>query len=170
MLKTIKENYIHLSFLFIFVLLAFVLSQHWGNIKISGPSMEPTYHDGDRLIVKKKTNYKNNDIIVFKIYDSTQKKGYKILIKRIVGSYNDSIEFKENNLYRNEKKIHENYIKEGSYHENKLYADKIAYKHYFVLGDNRNNSLDSRDFGVIDEKQIIGKVSYVYWKDNKLFP
>lgn len=111
--------------------------------------MEPTLKDKDMLIIKKyNLNIKNNDIVLIK-------KNKNIIIKRIVGIPKDKLVIKDNYLYVNDKKNDELYIKEyGLLNKEIILKDN----EYFVLGDNRQNSIDSRneEIGIIKEDNIIG--------------
>ena len=111
--------------------------------------MEPTLKDKRIVIMKKfNLNLSYNDIIVIKKND-------KIIIKRLVGLPNDTIEI-DNYLYINGKQFDENYTSKGEMEEKLILKEN----EYFVLGDNRQNSVDSRFFeiGTIKKDEIIGKV------------
>ena len=112
--------------------------------------MEPTLKDKKITIMKKfdlKLNY--NDIIV-------ARKNGKIIIKRLVGLPNDTIEIKEY-IYVNGKQFDDKYTPSGDMENKKVV---LSEDEYFVLGDNRENSVDSRfsEIGVIKNKEIIGKI------------
>lgn len=118
-------------------------------------SMIPTLYDGEVMILNK-IGYRINglkrfDIIVLK-YDGEK------LIKRVIGLPGDDVEYKDNKLYVNGKKIEENYTRkemEDFILEVTGYS-KIPEGKYLVMGDNRPFSLDSRTFGLIDKNDIIG--------------
>ena len=128
---------------------------------VDGPSMEPTLESGDNLIVDKLTyrfsEPKRFDIIVF----PHQKHEY--YIKRIIGLPGETVYISENgDIYINEQKLEENYGKEVIKDSNRGRAAEtivLGEDEYFVLGDNRNHSSDSRfaDVGNIKRKNIIGK-------------
>lgn len=129
--------------------------------RVYGTSMLPNYHEGNVVIVEK-VFYKNsepeyNDIVVIDYVDD--KADETSIIKRVVGIGGDHIEIKDNQLYRNGEVVKEDYIKEYM-HTDDLSVD-IPEGKVFVLGDNRNVSLDSRSIGYVDFKEdVVGKVIF----------
>lgn len=125
--------------------------------KVNGESMMPNFEPSQLLVVSKissKDNYKRGDVIIFK-YNG------KKLIKRLVGLPGEKVQIIDNDIYINDSKI-EDYvdIKMTEIENNKLTGEGITLKEgeYIFLGDNRNNSIDSRRFGVVKKKDVIGKV------------
>lgn len=117
---------------------------------VSGSSMYPTLKNGDiKIGINKNSNIHIGDIVIFR-HDK------KTLIKRICGVPGDSIEILNGIIYRNDNALNEPYIKEKSY--DAMSEITLKENEYFVLGDNRNNSLDSRFFGTINRKDIIEKI------------
>jgi signal peptidase I len=103
---------------------------------------------------------KRFDVIAFNYADT------KYLIKRVIGLPGDKVEYKNNVLYVNDKKIEEDFLnghRTNDFNTLSLGYEKIPEGKYLVLGDNRENSLDSRSFGLIDEKDILGKVTIKIW-------
>ena len=130
---------------------------------VSGPSMRPTLQNEERLIVNKLVYYtrdpKKGEIIVFK-YPSDTRRDF---IKRVIATGGDSIEIRDGKTFVNGEAIDESYIKEP-FHTN--YPKVTVPKGFiFVMGDNRNNSEDSRysDVGFVDLKLVKGKASVVFW-------
>ena len=134
--------------------------------QVVGPSMQPTLNEGDVLILNKFQYYlfdvKRNDVVALK-YD-----GSKYLIKRVIGLPGESIYYKDNTLYINGNPYKENIV-EGLVTEDFDLKDNgyevIPDDMYFVLGDNRGDSLDSRskEVGLIKKEDIIGKVFIRIW-------
>lgn len=122
-------------------------------VQVNGTSMVPTFSDNQVLLLKKYDhNYERFDIVVFKYNKDT-------LIKRIIGLPGEYVKYKDNNLYINEKKVSEDFVVDKTEDFELLDINKkiIPEGYYFVVGDNRDNSKDSRYIGLISEKQIKGK-------------
>lgn len=127
-------------------------------VEVEGRSMYSTLDNGEILILNKyNKNYKRFEVIVFK--NNNDK-----LIKRIIGLPGDKVEYKDNKLYVNGKYIKEKFLKNNQttfdFKLEDLGYKKIPEGYYFVLGDNRTNSTDSRIIGLINEKQISGKTKF----------
>lgn len=125
-------------------------------VQVNGLSMYPTLNHNDKLMLNKMSHsYDRGDIVVLIGKETTHRDND--IIKRIIGVAGDKIEFKENKLYLNDKLLKEDYIPQGEHY----YEDKIVLvpeDSVYVLGDNRDNSQDSRFFGPVDIKHIKGKV------------
>ena len=133
---------------------------------VDGQSMEPTLHNEDQLVIDKIsyrfTNPKRFDIIVFP-YRMNPEQHY---IKRIIGLPGETIQIKDSKIYINGEELKENYgleaiLSAGVASE----AINLQEDEYFVMGDNRNNSNDSRevDVGNINRHDIIGKAWLRIW-------
>ena len=122
--------------------------------RVDGQSMEPTYHSKALLgVCKLHHSYEVGDVVVLK----DPVKG-RTLIKRIVAKPFDEVKIKEDALYVNGKLV-SSYGKGKTIEENPKYSYMMLQDgEYYVLGDNREDSLDSRSFGGVKSSSIIGKV------------
>lgn len=118
---------------------------------IEGSSMEPTYYDGNKILVSRLDTPKNGDIVILKRDDS-------FLIKRVIASPGDSIFIKDSKVFLNGNELSENYIMEDSFNGGIIENSRLILNsnEYFIMGDNRAVSKDSRSFGVVDKDDIIG--------------
>jgi len=138
--------------------------------KIEGNSMQPSLKSKDRVLIsrflKTSNNIKRFDIIVF-----NKPKEPKIsIIKRVIGLPNEIIKIENGNIYINNTLLKQSFfLKEKSFLNKSINMKslKIPEKHFFVLGDNRDNSNDSRAFGPVLEKNISGKIFLRYWPLSK---
>lgn len=147
----------------LFVVIVLVIALYViGLQQVVGDSMEPTLKNGDILIINKLSKeYKRGDIITFLYGD------IKYLVKRVIGLPGEYVEIKENNIYINGEVI-EDYVDATGMKDfdlKNLGYDKIPEGYYFVIGDNRGNSLDSRNYkvGLIKKEDIIGKKLLRLW-------
>lgn len=125
---------------------------------VDGDSMYPTYKDGQITIVDYygvDKEYKNGDVVVIENLSQRTK-----MIKRIIGCGGDHVVIKDNQLYVNDVLLEEDYLYEPMINQDMDFI--IQEGKYFVLGDNRNNSIDSRKLGLIDKEDIVGKVTDVF--------
>jgi signal peptidase I len=145
------------------VLYIFIMTPH----EVIGNSMHPTYKNGEYLMANKVTYQlrepQRGDVIIFK-YSSTQD-----FIKRIIGLPGDTIMLKDGQLYINERLLDESdYLSDSIYTNGGDFLKEgesrtIPEGEYFVCGDNRPHSSDSRSFGSIPEDDIKGKAWVVYF-------
>lgn len=141
-------------------ILAFIISLVIKPVKVVGSSMENTLKDGQRLFVFRQAylggkDPKKDDIIVV----NTDKFGdNKKIIKRVIATEGQSIRIDGSDVYIDGEKIDEPYIKEVMNPEWDINIEEIPENKLFIMGDNRNNSGDSRDIGLVDESDIYGKV------------
>lgn len=163
-----------LIFLFGLFLRKFVLTP----VEVIGTSMEPTYHESDRLWQTSLATPKRFDIVTF-----PSPRNGKRIVKRVVGLPGDTLRMENDQLYINEKKYDEPYLdefKEALTDGLPLTADFVLENSaagpatvvpegkYFVLGDNRRVADDSRYFGFVDEEDIVGVVYFRYYPLNKI--
>lgn len=126
-------------------------------VSVNGASMEPTYYDEDQLLMKKQIkNIQYGDIIVLKAEYLGKKDA---LIKRVIGCPGDTIDITvSGDVLRNGELLNELYIKEHITHSNtgEYTHVELSDNEYYVMGDNRNASLDSRILGPVKRDDIIG--------------
>ena len=136
-------------------------------IRVNGTSMLPNLKDGDIMILNE-IGYRINGVKRFDIVVA-HVKGER-LIKRVIGLPGETIEFKYNKLYVNGTLIEENFdhddTKDFSLEDIKV--DKIPDNYYFLVGDNRNNSKDSRVIGLVHKSDISGKASIIIFPFNRI--
>ncbi len=134
---------------------------------VDGKSMEPTLNNNN-IVLLNKINYKINDIRRFDVV-VVNLDGEK-LIKRVIALPGEYIEYKDNNLFIDGFLVDENFKhkKTSDFKLEKIGYLKIPGDKYFVVGDNRDNSVDSRMIGLIDKKDILGSVSYRIFPINKI--
>ena len=141
------------------------------SVMVDGSSMSPTLTNGDKAITDglfyKLTGIDRFDIVIF------EEKGYdERLVKRVIGLPGDKVEYKDNVLYINGEIVEEEFLSDNintnDFSLNDLGYDVIPEDMYLVLGDNRENSLDSRDIGLITKKSLLGKVNIRIWPINKI--
>ena len=128
---------------------------------IRGKSMKPTFGDGQRVMVQKVLyDIRRGDIVIF----SSKSDPHKDLIKRVIGLPGDNVFVKTTGeVLVNGEPIHESYIRKGPRRREDHGPVVVEASHYFVLGDNRPESQDSRSFDSIDVNSIKGKVILRWW-------
>lgn len=130
--------------------------------RVYGTSMVPTFNEGNIVLVDKvfykRGEPERNDIVVVDYRDANQNETF--IIKRVVAVGGDHLEIKDNQVYLNGELLQEDYIN-GTMTNNEDMSIDIPEGKVFVMGDNRNNSLDSRRLGYFDfEDDVIGKVFF----------
>lgn len=142
---------------------SFVLSP----VKVTGNSMEPALHDGNEVLVRKFGRIRRFDVVIFTLPDGAT------YVKRIIGLPGDSIAYRNDVLYVNGRAVSEKFLDDVK-KQYETYTSDFSLKEltgrrtvpenqYFVLGDNRRISKDSRTIGTIREEWISGRVLADYW-------
>ena len=137
-------------------------------VKVEGTSMMPTLQDQERVFINKFV-YKlepieRGDVIVFR-YPRDPAKSY---IKRVVGVPGDRVKIEDGVVLVNGRRLSEPYVPD-EYDDVRSYPETVVPRHsYFVMGDHRNLSNDSRDFGPVSDNYIYGKAAFGYWPVAKL--
>ncbi len=152
--KTITFIKEYVPYLVLLILVLLFKHFYYSPVYVNGDSMLKTLQDGDIMILDI-VGYRHHDLERFDIVVVDIKK--ELIIKRVVGLPGENIEYKDNVLYVNGKEVEDN-------HGNGITEDfsiVVPKDKYFVLGDNRGNSMDSRVFGPFSKKQIRGKTSLV---------
>jgi len=140
---------------------------------IPSDSMVPTLHTGDRLVVEK-VSYRfhppsQGDIIVFQPPAELQRRGYpqdQAFIKRIIGIPGKILKVSNGQVYLDGQPLKEDYIAEPA---NQPFPPvQIPEDQYFVMGDNRNDSNDSRYWGFLPRQNIIGRAAFRFWPVDRI--
>lgn len=162
--ETKKDIIIYLSIIILVVLIrSFIVTP----VKVNGISMYPTLENNEIMLLNKfiykVSKIKRFDIVVVNLDDDK-------LIKRVIAFPNETVEFKDNNLYINKTLVKENFkhAKTNDFSLEDIGLTTLPKDCYFVVGDNRNNSKDSRILGCVSKKDIIGKASITLFPFNKI--
>jgi signal peptidase I len=155
------------------LLFTFVLA----NDQVSGPSMQPTFESNDRIIALRHDKIDRGDIVILKAPDEPG----ALYIKRVIGMPGDTLQSKNDVMYINGKKYAQPFLKEyeSELPSGTLYTEdftlqslgmgsKVPKDSYFVMGDHRNVSKDSRRIGYIKKSAIVGVVKLRYWPLNQM--
>ena len=132
-------------------------------VRVEGTSMQPRLHDQDRLFINKFVyrfeRISRGDVVVFH-YPRDPEKSY---IKRIIALPGDDVRIADGEVYVNGEKLDEPYVPRR-FRDGRSLADIVIPAHeYWVMGDHRSISSDSRDFGPVERSLIYGKAAFIYW-------
>lgn len=145
------------------VVSAFIIIFLYQPVRVEGTSMLPMLEDQDRLFINKMA-YKigeihRGDVVVFR-YPHDQTKSY---IKRVIALPGDDLRIDHGQVYVNGSAVKEKYVPVRFADDRSQPGLVIPENEYFVMGDHRSISSDSRDFGPVDRSLIYGKAAFVYW-------
>jgi signal peptidase I len=141
-------------------------------VKVEGTSMMPALADQERIFVNKFLyrfglgDIQRSDLVVF-FYPNDPEKSY---IKRVIGLPGDVVAIDRGTVKVNGQPLRENYVPPEYRDYSSMPPRKVASDHYFVLGDRRISSNDSRTWGAVPRHSIYGKAVFVYWPLDRLGP
>ena len=141
-------------------------------VKVEGTSMMPGLTDQERIFVNKyeyrlgANNIHRGDLVVFH-YPKDPRESY---IKRVVGLPGDTVQIVRGDVYVNSRKLDEPYVLDEYRDRDSMDPQTVPAGDYFVLGDHRNSSSDSRSWGFVGRDGIYGKAVLVYWPFEKIGP
>ncbi len=158
LLKLLKEL---LPYIIIIIVVIIIRTFIFTPVVVNGPSMMNTLHNGDVMILDKigmkLGGIKRFDIVVIQT-------GKTKIIKRVIGLSGETISYKNNKLYINGKEVSDNHSNEITYDFEEV---KIPDGEYYVLGDNRTDSVDSRILGTIPKNEILGHATFIIYPFNR---
>lgn len=154
---------------YIIVIIAVILIRQFviTPIQVVGTSMKPNLIDGELMLLNK-INYKFNEIKRFDIVVVDYKD--EALVKRVIGLPGEKVKYQDGKLYINDELVKENFKTNGEtedYNITQTGYTTIPEDMYFIVGDNRINSADSRIIGLIDRDIILGKANFVLFPFSK---
>ena len=137
-------------------------------VVVSGSSMNNTLYNNDRIIAVRGNNFNYGDIVII---NRNGEEEY-LLIKRVIGLAGDTIEIRDGAVYRNGEKLEESYAKGITNPTSGTSTWTVGEGEFFFLGDNRQNSRDSRYYGVYNKSNVQGVVTgwslWMRWLNNGL--
>ena len=140
-------------------------------IRVEGLSMAPTINDRDRLIVDEMVyelgDPRPGDIVMLYYPLNPQ----EMFIKRVIAREGDTVRVERGDVYVNEQRLRDDYIPAPFRSHEDWGPQRVVEGYYFVLGDHRNSSSDSREWGLVPKRYILGKVKLRWWpiQDARLF-
>ena len=142
---------------------AFIIVFLYQPVRVEGTSMLPMLKDQDRLFINKMAyrvgEIRRGDVVVF-LYPRDHSKSY---IKRVIAGRGDELRIDHGQVYVNGQEIQETYVPRRFADDRSAPEIRVPADEYFVMGDHRSISSDSRDFGPVDRELIYGKAAFVYW-------
>jgi len=152
------------------VLAIFVILFIYQPVKVEGTSMMPTLDDQERIFINKFvyrfhfTNIDRGDTVVF-WFPGDPSKSY---IKRVIGMPGDRVEVDQGTVIVNGQALVEGYVPAEFRDQSSMTARSVPEDEYFVLGDHRSSSNDSRAWGMVPRRFIYGKAVFIYWPLDKM--
>ena len=132
-------------------------------VRVEGTSMLPRLEDSDRLFINKFVYHfaaiERSDVVVFH-YPRDPEKSY---IKRVIALPGDRLRIDHGQVWLNDKPLRENYVPEEYRDSRSMEEIVVPEDSYFMMGDHRSISSDSREFGPVDRSLVYGKAAFVYW-------
>jgi signal peptidase I len=145
------------------VVSAFIIVFLYQPVRVEGTSMLPVLEDQDRLFINKLAyrvgDIQRGDVVVF-LYPHDHEKSY---IKRVIALPGDTLRIDHGLVYVNGSRVKEPYVPNRFEDDRSQPEMRVPQHEYFVMGDHRSISSDSRDFGPVDRELIYGKAAFVYW-------
>lgn len=145
------------------VVSAFIIIFLYQPVRVEGTSMLPRLEDQDRLFINKLAyrvgEIHRGDVVVF-LYPHDHEKSY---IKRVIALPGDALRIDHGQVYVNGKPVEESYVPKLFEDDRSQPEMTVPAHEYFVMGDHRSISSDSRDFGPVERGLIYGKAAFVYW-------
>jgi signal peptidase I len=129
-------------------------------VEVTGFSMAPTLHDGDLMVVDE-FDYEpqvGDIVILYYPVDPT-----RLFIKRVIAAAGDTVRVTNGRAYVNDQLVRDDYVPASFRSHEDLNLENVAPGHYFVMGDHRNDSSDSREWGLVPRRYILGKVKMRWW-------
>jgi signal peptidase I len=142
---------------------AFIIMFLYNPVRVEGTSMQPGLRDQDRLFIDRFffrfEKITRGDVVVFH-YPRDPEKSY---IKRVIGLPGDTVSIRQGRVFINNQPIDEPYVPRRFRDTRSMGELVVPPDEYFVMGDHRSISSDSRDFGPVDRDLIYGKAAFIYW-------
>ena len=156
--------------LFSVVLAVIVILFLYHPVKVEGTSMMPTLDDQERIFINKfvyrfgLADIGRGDTVVF-WFPGDPSKSY---IKRVIGMPGDRVEVRGGSVIVNDRPLEEDYVPQEYRDQSEMRPTTIGPDEYFVLGDHRSSSNDSRTWGMVPRRYIYGKAVFIYWPLEKM--
>ena len=156
--------------LFSVVLAVIVILFLYQPVKVEGTSMMPTLDDQERIFINKFVyrfhfeKIDRGDTVVF-WFPGDPSKSY---IKRVIGMPGDRVEVRDGSVIVNDRALEEDYVPQEYRDQSEMRPTTVGPDEYFVLGDHRSSSNDSRTWGMVPRRYIYGKAVFIYWPLEKM--